>query len=73
MSFNNGSSHINKTDKFNNDVPASCNQSLSETTAEQKINAPDNANGNDANFPNPIMSVNNVHNFNAHLWPKIRF
>ena len=57
-------------EKFNNNVPASCNQSSSETPAKQKINAPDNSKGNNANFPNPHMSVNNVYNFDAHLWSK---
>ena len=57
-------------EKSNNKVPASCNQSSSETPAKQKINAPDNSKGNNANFPNPHMSVNNVYNFDAHLWSK---
>ena len=57
-------------EKFNNNVPASCNQSSSETPAKQKINAPDNSKGNNANFPNPHMSVNNVYNFDAHPWLK---
>ena len=57
-------------EKSNNNVPASCNQSSSETPAKQKINAPDNSKGNNANFPNPHMSVNNVDNFDAHLWSK---
>ena len=35
---------------------------------EQKINAPDNSGGNNANFSNPHMSVNNVYNFDAHPW-----
>ena len=69
-SFNVRASHINKTEKFNNNVPASCNHSSSETTAEQKIIAPDNSKGNNANFPNPHMSVNNVYNFDAHPWLK---
>ena len=51
-------------------MPASCNGSSSETAAEQKINAPDNSKGNNATFPNPLMSVNNVYNFDAHPWPK---
>ena len=51
-------------------MPASYNHSLSETIAEQKINAPDNSSGNNANFPNPLMSVNNVYNFDKHPWPK---
>ena len=37
---------------------------------EQKINAPDNSGGNNANFSNPHMSVNNVYNFDAHPWLK---
>ena len=57
-------------DKSSNNVPASCNHSSSETAAEQKINAPDNLRRNNANFPNPFMSVNNVYNFDAHHWPK---
>ena len=57
-------------EKSNNNVPASCNQSSSETPAKQKINAPDNSKGNNANFPNPHMSVNNVYNFDAHPWLK---
>ena len=57
-------------EKSNNNVPALCNQSSSETPAKQKINAPDNSKGNNANFPNPHMSVNNVYNFDAHLWSK---
>ena len=66
-SFNNRESH---TEKSNNNVSASRNHSSSETTAEQKINAPDNSKGNNANFPNPHMSVNNIYNFDAHTWPK---
>ena len=69
-SFNDRPSHISKTDKSNNNVSASCNHSSSETAAEQKINAPDNSSGNNANFPNPLMSVNKVYNFDAHPWPK---
>ena len=69
-SFNDRASRINKTEKSNNNVPASCNHSSSETAAEQKINAPDNSSGNNANFPNPLMSVNNVYNFDEHPWPK---
>ena len=65
--FNDRASHINKTDESNNNMPASRNHSSSETTVEQKINAPDNSSGNNANFPNPLMSVNN---FDAHPWPK---
>ena len=65
-------SHINKTDKSNNNnkISASRNHSSSETTVEQKSNAPDNSSGNNANFSNPLMSVNNVYNFDAHPWPK---
>ena len=51
-------------------MPALCNHSSSETTVEQKTNAPGNSKGNNANFPNPHMSVNNVHNFDAYPWPK---
>ena len=52
-------------------MPGSCNHSSSETAAEpQKINAPDNSSENNANFPNPLMSVNNAYNFDAHPWPK---
>ena len=64
-SFNDRTSHINKTDKSNNNAPASRNHSSSETTdttVEQKINAPDNSSGNNANFSNPLMSANNVYN-----------
>ena len=68
-SFNDRASHINKTEKPNNNVPATCNNSSSETTAEQKINAPHKSSGNNVNFSNPLMPVN-VHNFDAHLWPK---
>ena len=69
-SFNDRASHINKTSQSNNNnkMPALRNQSSSETTLEQKINVPDNS--NEANFPNPLMSVKNVFNFDAHLWPK---
>ena len=72
-SFNDSASHINKTDKFNNSAPASRNHSAPETTdttVEQKINAPDNSSGKNANFSNPHMSVNNVYNVDAHPWPK---
>ena len=70
-SFNDRTSHINKTDKsINNNMPALRNYSSSETTVEQKINAPDNPFGNYANFPNLLMSVNNLYNFNAHPWSK---
>ena len=67
-SFNDRVSHINKTDKSNNNnkMPNSRNHSSSEITVEQKINALDNSSGNNANFPNPLMSVNNVYNFDAH-------
>ena len=41
-SFNDKASHINKIEKSNNNVPASCNHSSSENAAEQKINPPDN-------------------------------
>ena len=69
-SFNVRASHINKMEKSNNKVPASCNHSSSEPTAEQKINAQDNLKVNDANFPNPHLSVNNVYNSDANPWPK---
>ena len=65
--FNDRASH---TEKSNNNVPASCYHSSSETAAEQKINARDNSKGNNANFPNPHLSVNNIYNFDAHPWPK---
>ena len=51
-------------------MPASCNHSSSETAAEQKINELDNSKGNNTNFPDPHMSVNNVYSFDAHPWPK---
>ena len=35
---------------------------------KQKINAPNNSSGNNANFTNRFMSVN-VYNFDAHHWP----
>ena len=72
-SFNDRASHINKTDKSNNNAPASRNHSSPETTdttVEQKINATDSSSGNNANFSNPLMSVNNVYNVDAHPWPK---
>ena len=70
-SFNDRASHINKTDKSSgNNMPASRDYSSSETTVEQKINASDNSSGNIAIFPNPLMSVNNVDNFDAHTWQK---
>ena len=69
-SFNDRASHINKTDKSNNNAPASHNHSSPETTVEQKINAPGNSSGNNANFSNPLMSVNNVYNVGANPWPK---
>ena len=49
-------------------MPASGNHSPSETTLEQKINVLDNLSG--ANFPNLLMSVKNVYNFDANPWPK---
>ena len=69
-SFNNRASHINKMGKSNNNnkMLASRNQSSSETTLEQKINVPDNSSG--ANFSNPLMSIKDVYNFDAHPWPK---
>ena len=72
-SFNNRASHINKMDKSNNNARASRNHSSPETTdttVEQKINQPDSSSGNSANFSNPLMSVNNVYNVDAHPWPK---
>ena len=51
-------------------MPASRNHSPFQTTMGQMINASDNPYGNNANFPNPRMSVNNANNFDAHLWPK---
>ena len=70
-SFNDRASHISKMDKpNNNNMPASPNHSSSETTVEQKINAPDKSSRNNANFLNPLMSVNNVYNFDIHPWPK---
>ena len=49
-------------------MPASRNHSSSETTVEQKINVSDNSSG--ANFPNSLMSVNNIYNFDSHPVPK---
>ena len=81
-SFSDRASHINKTDKSNNNnnnnnnnnddnnMSASRNHSSSETKVEQKINAPDNSSGNNTKVPNPLLSVNNVYNFDAHPWPK---
>ena len=72
-SFNDIASHINKTDKSNNNASAARNHTSSETTdttVEQNINAPDNSSGNNAHFSNPLMSVNNVYDFDAHPWPK---
>ena len=71
-SFNDTASHINKTDKSNNNnkTPASRNHSSSEATEKQKISAPDDSNGNNANFLNPLVSVNDAYNFDAHPWPK---
>ena len=71
-SFNDTASHINKTDKSNdnNKTPASRNHSSSEATVEQKISAPDDSNGNNANFLNPLVSLNDAYNFDAHPWPK---
>ena len=68
--FNDRASHINKADKCNNNVRDSCNHSSSETAGEQKINAPDKSSENNANFLNPLMSVNNGYNFDAHPWLK---
>ena len=71
-SFNDRASHLNNTDKSNNNnkIPASRNHLSSEATVEQKIKAPHNSSGNNANFPNPLRLVNNVYNFDAHSWPK---
>ena len=72
-SFNDRASHINKTDKSNNNAPASYNHSSPETTdtaVEQKINVSENSSGNNANFSHRLMSVNNVYNVDAHPWPK---
>ena len=66
-SFNDRASHINQTDKpNNNNMPASRNHSSSEATVEQKISAPDNSRGNNAKCPNPLISGNNVYNSDAH-------
>ena len=65
-SFNDRASHINKMDKSNdnnNNIPASRNHLPSNTTEEEKINVPDNS------TRTPLMSVNNVYNFDAHPWP----
>ena len=71
-SFNDRASHINQTDKSNNNnkMPASRKHSSSETTVVQKINVPDNSSGNNTNCPNHLMTVNNVYNFDAYPWPK---
>ena len=71
-SFNDRASYINKTDKSNNNskMPASRNHSSFETTVEKKINALDNSRGNNANFSNPLISVNNIYNSDAHPWAK---
>ena len=45
-------------------------RSFNDRASHIKINASDNSIGNNANFPNPLMSVSNVYNFDAHLWPK---
>ena len=68
--FNVRASHKNKAERSNNNVPASCNHSSSETAVDQKINAPDNTKERNANFPNPHMSVNNAYNLYAYHWPK---
>ena len=69
-SFNNKASHKNKTDKSNNNkkVPASYKQSSFEATVEQLINLSDNS--YEANFPSPLMSVDDVYNGDAHPLPK---
>ena len=38
------------------------------TTVEKMSNVSNNLSG--ASFPNPLMSVKNVFNFDAHSWPK---
>ena len=38
------------------------------TTVEKTSNVSGNLSG--ASFPNPLMSVKNVYNFDAHSWPK---
>ena len=49
-------------------MSASRNHLSSKTNVEQKINAPDNSSG--TNFPNLLMSGNNMYNLDAHPWPK---
>ena len=51
-------------------MPASRNHLSFETTVGQIINRLGNSSGNNASFPNPLMSVNNVYNFDAHPWSK---
>ena len=60
---------MNKTGKSNNNnITFSRNHSSSGAIAEQKINVPGDSIR--ANFPNLLMSINNVYNFDAHPWPK---
>ena len=68
--FNDKASHTKKMDKSNNNdkMPASCKNSSHETPVEQEISVSDYSSR--ANFPNPLMSVNNVSNCDAHSWPK---
>ena len=69
--FNYRVSHINKTNNSSsnkNKMPPSPNHLSSETTVMRKINIPDSSSG--AYFPNSLMSVNNVYNFDAHPWSK---
>ena len=68
--FNVRASHTSKAERSNNNVPALCDHSSSETAVDQKINAPDTTKERNANFPNPHMSVNNAYNLYAYHWPK---
>ena len=52
---------------MNNEVSAPCNYSSSEMTLKQS-NSPDNL--SKTNFVNPLISVNNIHNNDANLWPE---
>ena len=49
-------------------MTASFNHSSFEATAEPKINVLDKPSGE--NFPNPLMSVSDVYNCDAHPWSK---
>ena len=53
--------HAHNSNNIN--VSASCNHSSSKATFEQKISVPDNS--SEANFPDPLMSVNIVYNCDA--------